>query len=257
LSALRLAIREVSYDGRSYLRNPAAVFFGLMMPVLFLLIFATIFGNDTIDTRGNIKTSTYYVPGLITLGLVSTTFVNLTMALVVLRENRVLKRVRGTPLPAWVFLAGRMAVGTGMAIALTVVLVAIGALLYGVAVPDSTLPGMLLALVVGAASFSALGIAFSTVVPNEDAGPAVVNAVVLPLYFISGLFFPVDEAPKWLTDLASVFPIRHLAEALLDAFDPRTTGVGIDWGHLGVVAAWGVAGALVAMRTFRWTPKGE
>jgi len=257
VSALRLAIRQVSYDGRSYLRNPPAVFFGLMMPVLFLLIFATIFGNDTIDTRGNIKTSTYYVPGLITLGVVSTTFVNLCMALVVLRENRVLKRVRGTPLPAWVFLAGRMAVGVGMAVALAVLLVAIGAVLYGVTVPDSTAPAMLLTLVVGGASFCCLGIAFSSVVPNDDAAPAMVNAVVLPLYFISGLFFPVDEAPEWLTDVASVFPVRHLAEALLDAFDPRTTGAGIAWGHLGVVAAWGVAGALIALRTFRWTPKGE
>ena len=129
--------------------------------------------------------------------------------------------------------------------------------LYGVSVPGSTLPGMLVSLVVGAAAFCCLGVAFSSVIPNEDAAPAVVNAVVLPLYFISGLFFPVDEAPKWLTDLASVFPVRHLAEALLDAFDPRTTGVGIDVGHLAVVAAWGVAGALVAMRTFRWTPRGE
>ena len=228
-----------------------------MMPVLFLLIFATIFGNDTIDTRGNIKTSTYYVPGLITLGVVSTTFVNLAMALVVLRENRVLKRMRGTPLPAWVFLAGRVAVEIGMAIALTVVLVADrrAALRRDRAGLDAAWD------VPGARgrrrSFCALGIAFSSVIPNEDAAPAMVNALVLPLYFISGVFFPVDEAPKWLTDLASLFPVRHLAEALLDAFDPRTTGAGIDWGHLGVVAAWGVAGALIALFTFRWTPKGE
>jgi ABC-2 type transport system permease protein len=257
VSGLRQAIRQIGFDGRSYVRNPPAVFFGLLMPVLFLLIFATIFGNETISSRGNIKTSTYYVPGLIGLGVVSTTFVNLAMSLVVLRENRVLKRVRGTPLPAWVFLTGRVVVAIGMAAALTVVLVVIGALLYGVTVPGSTLPGVLVSLIVGAASFCCLGVAFSTAVPNEDAAPAIVNAVVLPLYFISGLFFPVDEAPKWLTDLASVFPVRHLAEALLEAFDPRTTGVGIDAGHLAIVAAWGGAGALVAVWTFRWTPRGE
>jgi ABC-2 type transport system permease protein len=257
VSALRLALRQVRFDGRSYLRNPPAVFFGLMMPVLFLLIFATIFGNETVESRGNIRVSTYYVPGLVALGIVSTTFVNLAMALVWLRESRVLKRVRGTPLPAWAFLAGRVQVAIGMALALTVVLVAIGRVAYGVSVPGETLPGVLLALVVGAASFSCLGAALSSAIPNEDAAPAIVNAVVLPLYFISGLFFPVDDAPQWLTDVANVFPIKHLAEALLDAFDPRTTGVGIDWGHLAVVAAWGVAGALVALRTFRWTPSGE
>jgi ABC-2 type transport system permease protein len=257
MTALRLALRQVSFDGRSYLRNPPAVFFGLLLPVLFLLIFATVFGNDTISSRGNIKTSTYYVPGLVALGVVSTTFVNLAISLVVLRENRVLKRVRGTPLPAWVFLAGRVQVAIAMSVALTVVLVGIGALVYGVSVPDTTLPGMLLALLVGAASFCCLGVAFSSLIPNEDSAPPVVNAVVLPLYFISGLFFPVDEAPEWLTDLASVFPIRHLVEALLDAFDPRATGAGIDAKHLAIVAAWGVAGALLATRTFRWTPREE
>lgn len=257
MSTLRLALRQVRFDGKSYLRNPPAVFFGLLMPVLFLVIFATIFGNETIEARGNIKTSTYYVPGLVGLGIVSTTFVNLAMALVVLRENRVLKRIRGTPLPAWVFMAGRVQVAIGMSFALAVVLVTIGRLAYGVSVPFHTLPGVILTIAVGAAAFCCLGVAMSSAVPNEDAAPAIVNAVVLPLYFISGLFFPVDDAPKWLTDFASVFPVRHLMEALLDAFDPNATGTGIDLGHLGVVVAWGVAGALVAVRTFRWTPRDE
>jgi ABC-2 type transport system permease protein len=257
VSTARLAARQIRWATTSYLRNPPAVFFGLLLPVLFLLIFATVFGNDKIESRGGISQSTYYVPGLIALGIVSTTFVNLAMSLVVLRENRVLKRLRGTPLPASAFLAGRMATAVGMAVALTVVLLVIGRIAYGVELPGETVPGVVLSLVVGAAAFCAMGVAFSTVVPNEDAGPPVVNAVVLPLYFISGVFFPTDEAPGWLNDVASVFPIKHLAEALLEAFDPTTTGAGIAWGHLGVVALWGVAGALAASFTFRWTPKGE
>ena len=107
MNTARLAARQVRYATLSYVRNPPAVFFGLLMPVLFLAIFATVFGNDTIDSRGGISQSTYYVPGLVALGIVSTTFVNLSMSLVVLRENRVLKRLRGTPLPAPAFLAGR------------------------------------------------------------------------------------------------------------------------------------------------------
>jgi ABC-2 type transport system permease protein len=256
VSGVRLALRQVRFDGIAYLRNPAVVFFSLAMPVIFLLIFATIFGNETIESRG-IKVSTYYVPGLVGLGIVSTTFVNLAMAFVALRENRVLKRIRGTPLPAWAFIASHVQVAMAMAVAETVVLVLLGALIYGVTIPDTTLPGVLLSLTVGAAAFCCLGAAMSSAIPNEDAGPPIVNAVVLPLYFISGLFFPLDDAPQWISDVASVFPIKHLAEALLEAFDPATEGVGIAWGHLAVVAAWGVAGLLVAVRTFRWTPRGE
>lgn len=257
MSTARLAVRQVRYATASYLRNPPAVFFGLLLPVLFLLIFATVFGNDTVKSRGGITQATYYVPGLIALGIVSTTFVNLALGLVVLRENRVLKRLRGTPLPAPAFIAGRVATAVGMATALTVVLLMIGRLAYGVDLPGSTLPGVVLSLVVGSATFCCLGVAFSTLVPNEDAGPAVVNAAVLPLYFISGLFFPTDNAPGWLNDVANVFPIKHLAEALLRAFDPRTSGAGIAWGHLGIVALWGLAGLVAAVLTFRWTPKGE
>jgi len=257
VSAFKLAMRQMRYATVAYLRNPPAVFFGLMLPVLFLLIFATVFGNSTISSRGGIKQSTYYVPGLIALGIVSTTFVSLSMSLVVLRENRVLKRLRGTPLPAPAFIAGRVSTAAGMALALTVILLVIGRVAYGVHIPGSTLPGVVLALVVGAAAFCCLGFAFSTVVPNEDAAPAVVNALVLPLYFISGLFFPTDNAPAWLNDVAKVFPIKHLSEALLQPFEPGTAAPGIAWGHLGIVALWGVAGLLVAARSFRWTPKGE
>jgi ABC-2 type transport system permease protein len=257
VSGARLAIRQMGFDLKAYLRNPPAVFFGVMLPVLFLLIFATIFGNETIESRGGIKTTTYYVPGLVALGIISTTFVNLTITLVFLRENRVLKRLRGTPLRPWVFLAGRVSVAVGMSIALTVVLVAIGWLVYGVEVPGSTLPGVVLSLAVGGAAFCCLGAAFSTAIPNEDAAVAIVNAVILPLYFISGVFFPTDEAPQWLNDVAAVFPVKHLAEALLEAFDPATSAPGIAWGHLAIVAAWGVAALLVATRTFRWTPRGE
>ena len=226
MSTAKLAARQVRYATISYLRNPPAVFFGLLMPVLFLVIFATVFGNDTVDSRGGISQSTYYVPGLVALGIVSTTFVNLALGLVVLRENRVLKRLRGTPLPAPAFLAGRVATAVGMAVALTVVLLVIGRVAYGVELPGATAPGVVLSLVVGAASFCSLGVAFSTLVPNEDAGPAVVNAAVLPLYFISGVFFPTDEAPGWLNDVACVFPVKHLAEALLEAFEPGVGGAG-------------------------------
>jgi ABC-2 type transport system permease protein len=257
VSDLRLTLHQMSYDARSTLRNPPAVFFGLLMPVIFLLIFATVFGNDTVAARGGIKTSTYYVPTIVALGVISTTLMNLAISLVVLRENRVLKRLRGTPLPMRVFVAGRVTTAIGLAVLLTLVLLAVGKVVYGARLPDSTAPGLAAALAVGAASFCCIGIAISSAIPNEDSAPPLLNLVVLPLYFISGIFFPMENAPHWLSDVADVFPIKHLAEALLEAFDPRTAGAGVAWGDLAVVGAWGLAGLLAALLLFRWTPKGE
>jgi ABC-2 type transport system permease protein len=257
VSVARLALRQAAFQARASLRNPPVVFFSLLLPVLFLVIFATVFGNETLESRGGIKSSTYYVPGLIALGIVSTTFVNLAIGLTIERENRQLKRIRGTPLPIPAFIAGRVATAVALATALTLVLLAVGRVGYGVSLPGSTVPGVVLSLLVGAAAFCCLGFAFATAIPNEDAAPPLVNAVVLPLYFISGLFFPTDGAPTWLTSLADVFPIKHLAEALFEAFDPATTGAGVAWADLGIVAAWGVAGFVIAAATFRWTPKGE
>jgi len=257
VSVARLALRQAAFQARASLRNPPVVFFSLLLPVLFLVIFATVFGNETLESRGGIKSSTYYVPGLIALGIVSTTFVNLAIGLTIERENRQLKRIRGTPLPIPAFIAGRVATAVALATALTLVLLAVGRVGYGVSLPGSTVPGVVLSLLVGAAAFCCLGFAFATAIPNEDAAPPLVNAVVLPLYFISGLFFPTDGAPTWLTSLADVFPIKHLAEALFEAFDPATTGAGVAWADLGIVAAWGVGGFVIAAATFRWTPKGE
>ena len=90
-----------------------------------------------------------------------------------------------------------------------VVVTAAGALLYGVDVPTNTMPAFIMTLIVGAATFCALGLAIVTVIPNADASPAVVNASILPLLFVSDVFIPLDDAPGWLTTFADIFPVRH------------------------------------------------
>ena len=114
---------------------------------------------------------------------------------------------------------------------------------------------MLLDLAVGAFSFSCLGFALAAVIPSADAAPAVTNATVLPLYFLSGVFIPQSEIPDGVLNFADAFPIRHFFEAMFTAWNPHTTGAGFEWGNLAVVAAWGVAGLLVAIRFFRWEPR--
>jgi ABC-2 type transport system permease protein len=251
---MSLALHQFRFDQKVFWRNPASVFFTVMLPLIFLFIFATIFGNDTIEERG-VKTTTYYVPAIIALSVISATTVSLAINLTEDRERGLLKRVRGTPLPPSVFVAGR--VGNAFVISvLMVVLVAIlGRLVYDVSLPGKTIPAVLVTLAVGAFAFSCLGFALTAVIPSEDAAPAVTNAIMLPLYFVSGVFIPDSEIPSGVLNVADVFPVRHFFEAFFTAWDPNTTGAGLELGNLAVVAAWGLLGLLIAVRFFRWEPR--
>jgi ABC-2 type transport system permease protein len=251
-----LALHQYRYDQRQFWREPASVFFTVVLPLIFLFLFASIFGNEPVrGPAGEISFATYYVPGILTLSLVSATFVNLSITLTILRERGELKRLRATPIPVWIVIAGRTLTALGVTAVMVVVLVAIGALAYDVEIPGGTLPGALLTLVVGVGALSALGFAFTAAIPSENAAAPMANAIVLPLYFISGIFVPEDQLPDAMQTIGAVFPVQPLFDALLIAFDPFTSGVGFAWADLAVVAAWGVGGALVALARFRWVPR--
>jgi ABC-2 type transport system permease protein len=255
VSGFALALHQFRFDQKTFWRNPASVFFTVMLPVIFLLIFATIFGNDHIEELGGVKTTTYYVPAIITLAVVSATMQSLAISLTVDRENGLLKRARGTPLPSRVFIAGRIGNSIIVSVLMLIVLSALGWALYGVEIPWDRLPAVLVTLAVGAAAFSCLGIALTAAIPSEDAAAPVTNVAVLPLYFLSGVFIPESEIPSGVLHVADVFPIRHFFEAFFAAWDPSTVGAGFEWGHLAVVGIWGLAGLGIAVRTFRWTPR--
>ncbi len=254
MSSFALAIHQFRYDQRIFWRNPASVFFTVIFPVILLFLFAGLFGNETIKSLG-VDAATYYVPGIITLAVVSATLVSLSMNLVVARQAGRLKRYRGTPLPAWAFIAGRVGNAIVVAVMMVILVTALGAIFFGVAVPTKTIGALFVTLLIGAFCFCSLGFALSAAIPSEDAAPAITNATVLPLYFISGVFIPESELPAGVLHFADLFPIRPFFEAFFAGFDPATTGVGFDWGHLAVVVAWGIAGLLVALRFFRWTPR--
>ena len=249
-----LALHQFRFDQKIFWRNPASVFFTVMLPVLFLVIFNTIFGNEPIEELGGIKTSTYYVPAIITLAVVSDTTQSLAIRLTVDRENGILKRGRGTPLPTWVFFAGKVGNAIVVSLLMLVVVSAIGRLVYEVEIPWDRLPAVLVTLAIGAAAFCCLGVALSAAIPSEDAAAPIANFALLPLYFLSGVFIPESEIPEGVLHVADAFPIRHFFEAFFTAFDPSTTGAGFEWGHLAVVAGWGALGFLLAVRFFRWTP---
>jgi ABC-2 type transport system permease protein len=254
VSAARLVLHQFRYDQKTFWRNSASVFFTVMLPLIFLFIFATIFGNDEIEGRG-VNTTTYYVPAIVSLAVISATTVSLAINLTTDRERGLLKRVRGTPLPTPVFVSGRVGNSLVISVLMVVLIAVIGRIVYDVSLPDQTIPALLVTLAVGAFAFSCLGFALTTIIPNEDAAPAVTNAIVLPLYFISGVFIPDTEIPTGVLKVADVFPVRPFFQAFFADWDPNTTGAGFEWGHLAVVAAWGVAGLVVAMLAFRWEPR--
>jgi len=256
VSGLALVLHQFRYDQKAFRRNPASLFFTVAFPVILLLIFATIFGGQTVNVRGGIKTTAYYVPAIITLSVISSTMQSLAMSLVIAREDGRLKRGRGTPMPPWVFIAGRVGNSIVVAVMMLALLAVIGRVLYGVAIPWGQLPAILITLVIGAAAFCCLGIALTAAIPSQDAAAPIVNALLLPLYFLSGVFIPDDQLPNGVIHFADAFPIRHFFEAFFNAYIPAGGGSGIEWGSLGIVAAWGVVGLLLAVRFFRWTPRG-
>jgi ABC-2 type transport system permease protein len=251
---LALVLHQSRYDFRGFLRNRQARFFTLVLPLLFLVIFVSIFGNHYVGDT-NIKASTYYVPGISALAIIAASFVNLVISIVVLREEGILKRRRATPMPAWALIAGRTLMAVGVSLASMVVLLLVGRFAYGVRLPTRTIPGVAITAVVGSISFCVLAYGFSTVIANEDAAQPMVQAVMLPLYFISGVFIPAVTLPAWLRDVAKIFPVQHLADGLQYGFRPGATGIGLVWSDLGVLALWAGIGLAVALRRFSWLPK--
>jgi ABC-2 type transport system permease protein len=253
---MSLVWHQLRYDQKVFWRNPAAVFFTVAFPVVLLLIFATVFGGQEIDVAGGIEITTYYVPAIITLATVSATMQTLAMSLVIAREDGRLKRGRGTPMPSWVFIAGRIGNSVVVAVLMLALVAALGRLLYGVPIPWERAPELLLVLAVGAASFCCLGIALTAAIPSQDAAAPIVNVILLPLYFLSGVFIPEDELPSGVIEFADRFPIRPFFQSFFDAY---VSGAGeiVSWGHLAVVALWGAGGLVIAIRFFKWVPSGD
>jgi ABC-2 type transport system permease protein len=257
MSDLRRALTQLGADMKVFRRNPAALFFTAILPVIFLCMFVGIFGNQKLSSYGGVRASTLQVPAFIALAVISASFVSLAIGFTRIREDGVLKRVRATPVPSWIVFAGRIGTSIVTAVVMTALLMAIGAVAFGVSVPTHTLPGLVTALGLGAASFCALGIAFTRLISSVDAAPAMTNAVVLPMYFISGVFVAFRDLPPTIRHVAELLPAQPFVEALRVAFDPRTTGNGIAGHELLKLGLWGVAGLLLAVRFFDWTPRHQ
>jgi len=255
VSTAGLTLRQVSYTNKAFWRNPASAFFTFAFPLMFLVIFTSLLGNGTIEVaRGvTIKQSTYYVAYMAAFSVITACYTNIAISVAFARDSGVLKRVRGTPLPGWSYLLGRVIHAVIVGVILVVICAAFGKAFYHASIPSgATLLRFVVMLLVGSAAFTALALALTPLIPNADASPAIVNASILPLLFVSGIFIPLGtDAPAWVTWVGKVFPVKHFADGMSTGF----IGLPFKWTDVLIVAAWGAAGLLLAARSFTWEPR--
>ncbi len=193
------------------------------------------------------------MPGIAAFSVITACYTNIALSVTFARDTGVLKRIHGTPLPAWSYVLARVIHAVAIAVILVVIVAAFGRLFYEIQLPGGfSLAQFGVTLVIGAASFAAMGLAITPAIPNADAAPAIVNASILPLLFFSGVFIPVtDSTPAWIDTVGRLFPIRHFLDAMNAAF----LGTPFRWSDVIFVAAWGIAGLLIAARFFSWEPR--
>jgi ABC-2 type transport system permease protein len=237
------AWRQYRLERKMFWRNPSAAFFNFLLPLLFLALFGAIFAGEDENLQ-------VIVPGIAGMAVMSTTFSALAMNITYLRESGVLKRIHGTPLPTSAYLAGiagNAITNTALQVALITVA---GSTVFGLDWPQDWVE-LVVFIALGVACFASLGVALAHAIPNFDSAPAYVNAVFLPVIFISGVFFDAEDAPRFLRDIAEVLPLKHLIDGLSGAM---VTGSGLDDNvpALLVLALWGALGAVLAVRGFSW-----
>jgi ABC-2 type transport system permease protein len=263
---LGLVIQQIRYQNRIFWRSPVSAFFTIVFPLMFLVLFTALFGNDEIASLG-VTTAQFYAPALAVFGAASATYTNLSITTAISRDEGILKKIRGTPLPPWSYIAGRVGSAVWIALIAVVIMMTIGSIVYGVEIRGTTFAAAALSFVVGAAAFAALGLMVAALVPNGDSAPAVAQATLLPIAFVSDVFIVTEDAPAWMETLGNIFPLKHYVAAFGDAFNPTLTGSGFVWSgsgneyaigvHLAVMAAWGIAAAVIAVRYFKWDPQGN
>ena len=249
--SLRLLAHQVRYEQLSFWRNPQSAVFTFVFPVVFVVIMGALFGGVSKSSYFNgLSALQYYVPTIAALSVLGSCYGQLAVALAARRQNGILKRVRATPLPAWAYFAGLLVHCVLVSIVDVALIIGVGRL-YGVPLPSHWL-ALTATLVLGAASFCALGVAVASIISNAEAAPAVAQLVLFPLLFLSGTYLPIHSAV--LNRITGWLPVRPFNEALTG---PLASHTGVDWSHLGVLATWGVLGAIVAVRRFRWDPRPE
>jgi ABC-2 type transport system permease protein len=249
---VKLFWRELKTEQLLFWRSREAALFTFFLPVVFFLIFGSIYGNSRI-TKEHIKAAPFLDAGMIGYGVASTAFAGLAITMVVRRESGVLKRVRATPLPAATYVLAVLASTFTVFLIEAVLIIGIGRTLFSVGLPARPF-SLLAALVIGAGAFAAMGLGLTGLVRTAEGSSAVVNAVYLPMAIISGTFFTPKEYPEFLRVIADVLPLTYFTELTRDVM-VRHHHLWAEKGPLAVVLVWGAVGLVGAVRGFRWQPR--
>jgi ABC-2 type transport system permease protein len=251
---VRLFVHELKAQLRLYWRSRELAFFTFLLPIIMFVLLGSVYGKDLIKSE-HVRGSDYLLAGMLGYGAIATGFAGMSIMLVIRREAGILKRVRATPLPAWAYIAALLS-ATLIAFALEAVcLVVLGRLFFDTAIPDR-LVSLILALLLGAVAFTALGLALTAVIRSAEGSSAVVNAIYLPISFVSGAFFSPHSFPHFLRAIAEALPLVYVIRLVKDVM-LRGAEIWDRPGDVAAVAAWGLVGAIVAVRRFRWEPRED
>jgi ABC-2 type transport system permease protein len=250
---MRLFVHELRTEQLLFWRNREAAFFTFFLPVIFFLIFGSVYGKDVIKKEGGIKGSAFLEAGMIGYGVAATCFAGLGITLVVRRESGVLKRIRATPLPPATYILGVLGSTFVVFLIEALLIIGIGRTLFSVAIPKA-LFSLLFVLTLGALAFAAIGLGITGLVRSSEGSSAVINAVYLPMAIISGTFFSPKGYPSFLKVIADILPLTHYTKLTRDVMI-HNQHLWADRGAIGVVALWGAVGLVGAVRGFRWQPR--
>lgn len=255
--AILLLPGQVRYQLRVLVRSPLASFATLAIPLMVLVAVNLLYLSTRLPTRGDIRYVQFFTPAMVAFAVVNTCFMSVISSVTLARDAGILKRIRSTPLPAWAYLTGRIVTAALVSVVSAVVVLGVGAGVYGVQIIWAGIPRVALDVAVAIFCFSSLGFAATTLVTRTDSALPLGWGTILPLCFISDVFQPIDGAPAWLRGIASFFPLRPFADDLESALNPVTGSHAVNTGHLAVMAAWGLAGLVFAVARFRWDPIGR
>lgn len=241
-------------QNRVFWRTPVAAFFTLFLPLIMMVLFNALFDGNVQTPDGELSVSQFYTAGLAAFTAVSATYTNLANLIPMRRDDGILKRVRGTPLPPSAYLAGVVSSALLVATAGSAFMLTLGVVVYDLEIEADKLPAAVVTFVVGIVAFSLLGLAIAGVIPSASSAPAAANATILPLAFISNVFIPLEDPPAWLEVTGDIFPLKPFVVAFQAAFNPFTEAPAFRWERLAVVGAWAVFGAVVALTKFNWEP---
>ena len=251
----RPLLDQLWLNQRSFWRNPESAFFSFAMPLGVLLIFGATSRHDTVPARSDVDVVTLFVPGILAFGIVVVAYGSLAATIALLRADGVLKRIRATPLNPAIYLGGQILSVLVIALLISVATIAAGGLAFGALPRTAAVPQLLAMVALGITCFAALGLAISAIIPTADSAGAVTNATYLPLAMVSGMFSASLQLPSTINTIVGAFPLKALSDGLRSTYDPAARGFPL--GDVGVLAAWAIAGILLARRCFRWQPSSS